>query len=94
MVSNLRYSEYGKLSLINPTKYIAWLALLYLFLGCWNRVHRLRDTCYQGSESIYNKRKRYSISYTGSNDSKRKLREARESRDEPNSKESDAVKKL
>ena len=51
--------------------------------GCWNRVHRIRDPRYQGSESTYKKRKRDSISYTGSNDRKRKWREARESPDEP-----------
>ena len=51
--------------------------------GCWNRVHRLRDRRYQGSESIYKERKRDSISYTGSNDRKRKWREERESPDEP-----------
>ena len=51
--------------------------------GCWNRVHRLRDPRYQGSESMYNKRKRTSISYTGSNDRVRKWREERESPNEP-----------
>ena len=50
--------------------------------GCWNRVHRLRDPRYQGSESMYNKRKRTSISYTGSNDRKQKWRE--EQRESPN----------
>ena len=38
---------------------------------------------YQGSETIYKKRKRDSISYTGSNDRKGKWREQRESPDEP-----------
>ena len=34
-MSNLWYSEYEKLSLINQTKHIAWLALLYLFYKWW-----------------------------------------------------------